>query len=292
MIRIFCCRSKTAGSLLVAWLMTGSALAMICLTAQVADAQPAKQEAAERLNRLVRTARAKGDYKEAIARGHELVDLLPDSNVHPYNLSCAYALLGDKDNSVRWLGRAADKGFLFTATTMRDADLDGIRSHPGYAGALAMIQKNNAVRLDELKPMIDGAPLITHLPPGYDPTKPAPLIVTLHPYGGRAKPIADIWRPIAADIGASPSQLTREFRSPHGFLFEHPADWLVVSSDADLERLGRHVGERIPLDHIDWTEFAVFLFDSRNEVVDIAERAPPTAHSHDIPVSIFQEEIR
>ena len=85
------------------------ALVAIALATPVVNAQLTKQQKAERLNRMVFAALAAGDYEEAVARGHEHVDLLPDSHLSPYNLACAYALLGDRGNSVKWLKIAAKK---------------------------------------------------------------------------------------------------------------------------------------------------------------------------------------
>src|SRR5687768_18243942 len=68
-----------------------------------------------------------------------------------YNRACVEALAGRKDAAVASLARAADMGFPFTATMLRDTDLDSIRDHPGYPAVVERIRANNARALEAFK---------------------------------------------------------------------------------------------------------------------------------------------
>ncbi len=170
--------------------------------AQSVRAEPTAGRQAERLDRLVRGALHRGDYEAAIETGLTLARLTPENPIPAYNLACAYSLLMDKDNGVKWLRAAGERGFFLTTSMLRDDDLDALREHPGYAEAMAIIQANNDAKLEAIKPRVDRAPLETHLPANYDPARSAPLIVALHPYGGRAKPMIRLWKKIADEMGA------------------------------------------------------------------------------------------
>ena len=88
------------------------------------------------------------------------------------------------------------------ATVLRDEDLDGIRDHAGFAAAAERIKKNNAAALELFKTEAEHATIVTTLPPNFDKSKPAPLIVALHGYGSNAEDIASAWRAPAAAVGA------------------------------------------------------------------------------------------
>ena len=169
---------------------------------ETAFAQRSTDSAAARLNRSMLSALERDDLPEALRLGHELAELRPKASLPAYNLACVYALDGKTTESVAWLTKSAERGFYFIATGTRDADLDSIRGEPGFAKAMAIIRRNSDVALEKIKPAVARARLLKRLPPGYDASKPAPLIVTLHPYGGRAEVIADVWTKLAAERGA------------------------------------------------------------------------------------------
>ena len=230
---------------------TGTLFALVAVLVAVpaVSGQSADRKTAQQLNRLAHKAIAEGNYKAAVARGHELEKLRPDAATPAYNLACGYSLLDDTVSAVQWLRKAAEKGFMFTATAMRDGDLDGIRGDPGYTEAMAMIRKNNAARLEALKPKINNAPLVIHIPAGYDGANPVPLIVALHPYGGRAEPIAHTWKEIAADIGAivvAPQAHTRQAQGFAWGIMEH-AEYTILNAIDRAQKKYNIDGERIVL---------------------------------------------
>ena len=147
-----------------------------------------------------------------------------------YNLACVQARAGEKDAAVASLGRAADLGFAFTATMLRDEDLDPIRDHPAFPGVVARIKANNARALERFKVSAEGAKVLVFKPAKGDPRKPAPLIVALHGSGGTADAFAPVWRGVASDLGAV-------LAVPQGLNPAGPGfDWGVVEQGSHLVR--------------------------------------------------------
>lgn len=163
---------------------------------------PALAEDVERLRRDVQRAFEKRDYAEAASLGEELAAREAAQPGPAYNLACAYSRLGQTEKALRWLRASAERGFSFTATALRDTDLDPLRREPGFAEVIAAFERNGAAALERVKPRIDAAPLLTHLPRRLDPSRPAPLVVALHSFGGRAEEIASLWRRAADAQGA------------------------------------------------------------------------------------------
>jgi hypothetical protein len=147
-----------------------------------------------------------------------------------YNLACQRALAGQKDAAVAALGQAADLGFAFTATLLRDPDLDPIRDHPGFADVLARIRTNNARALETFKARAEQAKVLVFAPPKARPDDKAPLIVALHGSGGTADQFAPLWRGVAARLGAVLA--VPQGLNPAGTGF----DWGVVEQGSYLER--------------------------------------------------------
>jgi len=126
--------------------------------------------------------------------------------VDAYNLACTLSRAGSGEEAVAALARSAELGFAFTATLLRDEDLDAIRGLPGFAVALARVRANNAAELEQAKPRLAAAPLLTFVP---EPGKavrpegaPQPVIVALHGYGGTPEPLVEIYRSSASRLGA------------------------------------------------------------------------------------------
>ena len=160
------------------------------------------EENSERVEAEWRRAYESRDWERAIDTGRQLVDLNPQQPGPAYNLACAYALFGDRDAAVHWLRVSAENGWSFTGTLLRDEDLDAIRDHPDYAAILDIIKKNNARELESFKKKAKSAKVLTFVPSNHDPTKPAPVIVAMHSYGGNAASFARVWRSLAEEADA------------------------------------------------------------------------------------------
>lgn len=143
-----------------------------------------------------------GDYDRTIELLLELEQRTPDRAVTAYNLACCYAMTGRKDDAIQWLRRSGERGFDRHRLVVTTDNLERVRSMPGYAEAVARIEANAK---DSLAKFVETAPPpdpVVILPPHYDASKPAALIVSLHGYGGTAPPVADVWQRAAADVGA------------------------------------------------------------------------------------------
>jgi phospholipase/carboxylesterase len=145
-----------------------------------------------------------------------------------YNLACRRSLAGEKDAAVEALGLAADLGFAFTATLLRDPDLDPIRGHPGYAPVLARVRANNARALEAFKVRAGKAKVLVFPPARARPDSKTPLIVALHGSGGTADQFARLWRGVASRLGAVLA--VPQGLNPAGAGF----DWGVVEQGSHL----------------------------------------------------------
>jgi predicted esterase len=145
-----------------------------------------------------------------------------------YNHACVQALAGNRDAAVASLARAAELGFAFTATMLRDTDLDAIRDHPGYPAVVARIRANNAAALEKFKVTAADARVLVFLPDQREAGRPAPLVVALHGSGGTADAFATVWRRVASDLGAVLAVPQGMNRRGQGF------DWGVVEQGSHL----------------------------------------------------------
>lgn len=156
----------------------------------------------DRLKKEWKKAYDTHNFDKAIEVGLDLAQRSPADPQPAYNLACSYDQNGNYDKALEWLNAAADRGFYYTSTVLRDEDLDEIREMPGFAAAVEKIRKNNAAELEKFKAKADAAKVVTITPPGHDALKAVPLIVALHGYGSDANDIATTWRDAAAKIGA------------------------------------------------------------------------------------------
>ncbi|MCJ7754441.1 MAG: hypothetical protein MUP13_07730, partial [Thermoanaerobaculales bacterium] len=142
------------------------------------------------------------DWPQAIDVGLDLVQMLPDSATTKYNLACAYALSGDEDSALHWLGRAAASGFDRLSHLDSDSDLDEIRDRPGYSSVRTAVAENERRQKKEIEKRASTSPILIVAPPGYDRRRPAPLIIAFHGYGDRAGNYPRFWNGPAAEFGA------------------------------------------------------------------------------------------
>jgi phospholipase/carboxylesterase len=141
------------------------------------------------------------DWAAAVALAKADAAARPNSPGAFYNLACMQAQAGQKDEAVASLGRSAELGFAFTATLLRDEDLDPIRSHPGFPAVLERVKANNARALEAFKVTAQNAKVLV-FKPAKPAAGPAPLIVALHGTGGTADEFAPVWQRLASDLGA------------------------------------------------------------------------------------------
>lgn len=176
------------------------AAAMFATTVIVAQAgQPVTVQAAQG---AFNDAYRQEDWPQAIEVGLDLVQMLPDSGLIKYNLACAYALSGDPDSALHWLGRAAASGFARLSHLDSDSDLDSIRDRPGYSSVRTAVAENERRQKKEIEKRASSSPILIVAPPGYNKRRPAPLIIAFHGYGDRAENYPRFWSGPAAEFGA------------------------------------------------------------------------------------------
>lgn len=145
---------------------------------------------------------AAGDWAVAIAVGEELSTLHPDNAILRYNLACAYALGGRVDEAIASLAESAALGFSALDTLETDPDLDSIRGEAEFAAVRTAVEGNRTEALEAFDRRAAAARVLTFLPHGRSPKKPAELIVALHGFGGDADGFAPVYRQVAAERGA------------------------------------------------------------------------------------------
>jgi len=167
-----------------------------------AFAESGKPVAVQAVQSAFHDACRQEDWSKAIDVGLDLVQMLPDSATTKYNLACAYALSGDADSALDWLGRAAASGFARLSLFESDSDLDSIRDRPGYSSVRAAVAENERRQRKEIAKRASASPILIVAPPGYDKRHPAPLIIAFHGYGDQAGNYSRFWSGPAAEFGA------------------------------------------------------------------------------------------
>lgn len=83
-----------------------------------------------------------GKYDAAIEVNTKLVGMdTPAKGSATYNIACAYALQGDKDQAFEWLHKASAAGYRSTRQLERDSDMDSLREDPRFAEVIEAMQK-------------------------------------------------------------------------------------------------------------------------------------------------------
>jgi tetratricopeptide (TPR) repeat protein len=90
------------------------------------------------LRRLVEHLSRRGDYRRALPRYRQLIELCPDDCIARYNLSCTLAMLGRLEQAVHALEEAFQSGYHDIAHLESDSDMELLRDHPVY---LALLDK-------------------------------------------------------------------------------------------------------------------------------------------------------
>jgi len=123
---------------------------------------------------LANTALTKGEYQSAIDNYKSVLRFRPEHTAVTYNIACAYSLMNNKTEALRWLGKAIDLGIY---SFEEDEDLNNIRETKDYKRLFTKAHK----LLNQLKDQVF-EPIVT-LPKNYDTTKTYPLIIAMHGWG-------------------------------------------------------------------------------------------------------------
>lgn len=153
--------------------------------------QEGKKEAGEYTSQGM-TAYSAGDYPLAIQLFKKAFLLRPDYSALAYNISCCYALAGETDSAIAWLGKTYELGsYLF----LEDEDLVSLHSDERYQALARRAEQ----RIGELKNK-EWLPIIK-LPKGYSEDKSYPVVIGLHGFGTSPNDFARSLGEVILDAG-------------------------------------------------------------------------------------------
>lgn len=203
---------------------------IILIAVSIVWARPGSSAQAERLQQeLVRAAEAE-DWAQAIEIGLKLHPIDARGGSTAFNLAVLYEHAGKPDKAVEWLIAAGRDGFAGATVVSTTPELERTRNHPKYPDAIELIRANRKKNFDKFKAEAEKIDPLVILPPRYDKSKPAPLIIALHGTGGRGEQMADAWRATAARAGAI--LICPDALRPHGngyhWMFIDESEWLVL----------------------------------------------------------------
>lgn len=132
---------------------------------------------------LARACHAAGDLDGAIKAGHRAAEFAAVRASAFYNLACAYALKGDKDDAFKSLLGAKRAGFADRDLMANDSDLASLHDDPRF---LLPLERNYFT----LK-LTDGTelPFSVDLPVGYEPARSYPVLIA----PGHGKKVEGNW---------------------------------------------------------------------------------------------------
>ena len=184
------------------------------------------------------------NYEEAARTCRRVIELAPARSDGHYNLACALARLGKKDEALAALAEAARMGLVNSAHMEEDEDLATLRGEKKFAELLNQVRDNEKKEFDG-KP-IPGLKTVTGLPKGglryrlrVDANATGErrnrLIVWLHPSGGSMNNVVEEMAPMLARRGYALLVFTQKNFMGWG-------DEDAAAMDKTLEAVGRIAG--------------------------------------------------
>jgi pimeloyl-ACP methyl ester carboxylesterase len=173
------------------------ALAGVAAAAAGAPADAPREQARQymALQRELMAAFRDARYEDALALSEKMAALVPDRPEPPYNIACAQARLGRRDEAFKSLAKAVALGYDDPAHMREDPDLEGLRGDPRFEALAAKAReaetKGDYDRGAEMPGVrtVEGFPegglrFRLRMPPGAMAERPCRLVVWLHPAGG------------------------------------------------------------------------------------------------------------
>jgi len=130
-----------------------AALSVVLGLILLAAPAPAQDDARARftaLGREVRAAFAAEDYETAAAKCREQIELAPSMSGPHYNLACALARTGKKEEALASLRKAVELGYDDAAHLRSDPDLESLREEAPFAEIAAAAEKAAKEALERL----------------------------------------------------------------------------------------------------------------------------------------------
>lgn len=169
-----------------------------------------------------------GRYAEAA----QIAEAIAEGGSASWALRTAEALAqaGEVDQALHFVEVAASRGYSGIGTVDNDADLDPLRDEPRFIAARDRIAAAAAERMGRFREAAEQMPPTIVLPPKYDASKPAPLIIALHGTGGTGEGIAKVYEDACADLGAilvAPDALRPAGGGGYSWVFRDEAAWYI-----------------------------------------------------------------
>ncbi len=208
-------------------------LAGILSSSATAQDKPVDKAKVADLSQKLQQAYEKKNWDAAIAFGLEVENIDPKNSENLYNLACVYCLKGDAANGKKFLAKAVDAGFSELDTIEKDEDFASIRSDPAFTTAVAKVKENAKKDTGDFKAKAEKSEPLMIVPEGLDTSKPAPLIVALHPFGGTAEFIVERWKDVAKKFGAIIVAPRAVIAQGPGFQWGTPEQGEMIKIDND-----------------------------------------------------------
>jgi predicted esterase len=184
-------------------LLTSLVLGLLSLTWPVHAQEPASGKPGEidkekileyiRLNQGLHPLFEEKKFEEAADICRKMIELIPRSAEPHYNLACAHAQLGRKDEALSELEKSVELGFEDSEHILKDDDLTSLRTEPRFTAAVAKarVKEAQVEKGEEIEGVktVEGAPagglrFRVRMSPTATKEKPQRLIVWMHPSGG------------------------------------------------------------------------------------------------------------
>lgn len=129
-------------------------------------------------------------FEQAIARNKQIVSFVSYYYDGCYNLAALNALLGNKEEAIKWLEKAVEKGLIDTEIINNDPDIDSLKTEKEFPNILKLTEetKNKSAR---------STPFTVENNLQAEGKKKLPLLVVLHGETENASSLFQLWSSIA-----------------------------------------------------------------------------------------------
>ncbi|MBI4570046.1 MAG: hypothetical protein HY719_16760 [Planctomycetes bacterium] len=131
-----------------------------------------------------------GHSQEGVDLFKKCMDLQPGDPISPYNVACGYAQMKQKDEAMKYLGIAKERGLFdrrlgqdMIAHMAKDSDMDNLRDSAEYK---AFIEEEVKRRKAETEQSVLETFYKTYRYEGFDKDQAHPLLIVLHEEGSNA----------------------------------------------------------------------------------------------------------
>jgi len=184
-------------------------------------------------------AEAAGQYERALEAALTIVERHPESSGWAFRAGRMHARLGQADEAVAQLGRAADLGYTGIASFEQHADLETLRERDDFLAIVDRVRANAAERIRAFREEALAHEPATHVPGSIVAGEKAPLVIALHGTGGNGKQMLGALQKVCDKLGmicVAPDAL-RPAGDGFSWTYRDEAEWFVT------HLIGRAVAE-------------------------------------------------